>query len=456
MAWEKILLVYPPSNKIDLFRDTLWMLEPLGLEYVAAAFSGQDVKIVDMRLNSNLGEILKKYNPDLIGFTALSCHVNTVKRLIGVCKAILPECQIMLGGQHATVSPEEFEIPEIDIIVRGDGYGAIKELLNNNGRPEGVKGISVNHNGKFTKSSIRGYGDLDRQPFPRRDLIWGAGDKYHYAWYSPVASIRTSVGCPYRCSFCSIGTLGGGQYLVRSSENVIRELKGIKDKSIYITDGDSFYDSQRMMALAERIKDEGIRKKYIVWGRVDNIIKNRELVLKWKEIGLGTVMIGYESISPQKLDEMNKDITLKMQDEATEFLNEIGVAFEPIFIVDPDFGPEDFKALREYVRTKNFLLPEYSVMTPFPGTKLFAEQSSKIIENNWDYYDGTHPVIKTTLPKEEFYRQYNDLVKDTPLLNKLKVLHKYPLKRYPALLMGFVSSRLNSFRFGLSHIPRIQ
>ena len=259
------------------------MLEPLGLEYVAAACEGHNVMVHDMRQDPDLFKTLIEFKPDMVGFTALSCHVNTVIRLIKYIKNILPECMIMVGGQHATVSPAEFEIPEVDLIVRGDGYGAIKEFAEQGFEGKNIKGISFNINKTFTESAIRDYSGIKDRPFPKRELT--KQNIYRYGWHLGVSSIQSSVGCPFKCNFCATDMLSGGKYAIRTVENVVEELMKIKSKVICFTDDECLIDYKRMMLMAEEIKIKGIKKRFIMSTRADTIVHHRDLLLTGKKLG---------------------------------------------------------------------------------------------------------------------------------------------------------------------------
>ena len=44
-------------------------------------------------------------------------------------KALDPNIFIIIGGHHATVKPEDFNVKNIDLVVRGDGVTALSEIL---------------------------------------------------------------------------------------------------------------------------------------------------------------------------------------------------------------------------------------------------------------------------------------------------------------------------------------
>lgn len=88
----------------------------------------------------------------------------------------------------------------------------------------------------------------------------------------PLASIRTSKGCPYRCSFCALWKVAGGRYLTREPAKVVEELSRIEEEYVFFAD-----DESRMRTLASLTRDSGIRKRTFLYGRSDTIARHREL-----------------------------------------------------------------------------------------------------------------------------------------------------------------------------------
>ena len=78
----KILLVQPAKPEKALGGEDFHIYEPLALEYLAAGVAGDhDVRILDMRLEPDLDSVLRDYQPDVMGITSYTVHVNTVKSL---------------------------------------------------------------------------------------------------------------------------------------------------------------------------------------------------------------------------------------------------------------------------------------------------------------------------------------------------------------------------------------
>jgi radical SAM superfamily enzyme YgiQ (UPF0313 family) len=78
-------------------------------------------------------------------------------------------------------------------------------------------------------------------------------------------------------------------------------------------------------------------------------------------------------------------------------------------MVDPSYTEEDFKRLIEYVHYLDIDQPIFSILTPFPGTKLYEEVKDQLITNNYEYFDGMHSVMRTAVPGPRFYECYRRL-----------------------------------------------
>ena len=126
----KIMLIEPAKASLTIGGDDVFLFEPLALEYIAAGVAkDHDVRILDLRLEKNLPDVLTEFRPDVVGLTAYTVHVNVVRRYAEQIKRWNPEVLTVVGGHHATVAPEDFLCPFIDLIVIGEGVFAFKEIV---------------------------------------------------------------------------------------------------------------------------------------------------------------------------------------------------------------------------------------------------------------------------------------------------------------------------------------
>jgi radical SAM superfamily enzyme YgiQ (UPF0313 family) len=294
----KILLIEPDTSQVVIGGDDFSIYEPLALEYIAAGVADKhEVKILDLRLENNFDEVLEEFSPDVIGITAYTVHVNRVLQLFDKIKSRNPNVLTVVGGHHATIMPEDFHSEYIDVIVIGEGIFTFREIVNRYERGESIEdipGIAYSKHGEFVKSDPVENVDLDEFPFPDRAVTAEYRNQYYSYWMKPLASIRTSKGCPFRCNFCAMWKLAGGKYYKRRPEKIVEELETLDEKYIFFSDDESLLDVSRMTELAELIKEKGIDKRYFLYGRSDTISKNSELIRLWKDIGLERVFVGLE------------------------------------------------------------------------------------------------------------------------------------------------------------------
>jgi radical SAM superfamily enzyme YgiQ (UPF0313 family) len=436
----KILLIEPAKAPLTIGGEDVFLFEPLALEYIAAGVAkDHEVRILDLRLEKNLPDVLAEFCPDVVGITAYTVHVNTVRRLFEQIKRWNPEVLTVVGGHHATVAPEDFLSASIDLIVIGEGVFVFKEIITRFERGEsfdGIPGVALAEGDRLVRTEGQAAVDLDAFPFPDRQLTAKYRKQYYSEWMKPLASIRTSKGCPYRCNFCALWKIAGGRYLRRNPERVIEELATIDEKFVFFADDESLIDASRMKKLARLIKASGLNKRYFLYGRSDTIARNPGLLEMWREIGLERVFVGLEFFKDEDLQYIGKGTTLSDNEKAVKILHDLEIDIYASFILRPEFDRADFAALRQYCRQLDLNFASFAVLTPLPGTDLYEAVSSQMITHNYEYFDFNHTLLPTSLPLKEFYGEYYRLYREGIAFSKqLSVLRKYSLKEIPPTLV---------------------
>ena len=257
----KVLLIQPPSHNPLI--DQFFLFEPLALEYLGAGLTldNHTVELLDARLEPDIEEACRRFQPEIVGLTGFTSHVNIIKNIATRLKAIFPELFVVVGGHHATVQPEDFNEPHIDLVVIGEGVFTLREIaaaLQAGTRLAEIAGIAVPCSEGMVFSAPRPYTDLNDLPFPDRTLTGRHRKHYFSEWFNPLASVRTSLGCTARCNFCALWSITGGKYLRRDPEAVVAELKTIAEPNVFFCDDESMCDAKRMDRLADLIDEAGI------------------------------------------------------------------------------------------------------------------------------------------------------------------------------------------------------
>lgn len=439
----RILLVKPyPELLVAKRLQAFLHLEPLELEIVAGGVLPEDdVRILDLSLEKRPLEVfesgLSDFAPDLVGFGGYSSNASVVKKLAGGAKAHSPEVITVAGGIHATIMPADYAIPDIDVIIRGEGGTALRELI---GRAKAGEPLSFDDrslspsDADFQEKAALPppvYPPVDQIPAPRRDLV--DRSRYFCVWTSSptgrmdtifprVASLRTSQGCAFSCSFCVVPHLMNGKYLQREPEDVVDELEGLEEEHIYFVDDEMFLSPRRVTRIAELLLERGVKKHYISWARSDTIVKHPELFRLWKQAGLSTVYVGLESMEDSRLDEYHKRTGMETNRKAVELLDELGITLHASFIVNPDFSIEDFRRLEKEVLALCPAEVTFTVLSPSPGTQFWEETKDRFIcADPYLFYDCMHTLLPARLPLKRFYAHFSHLTNIALRANPLRV-----------------------------------
>jgi radical SAM superfamily enzyme YgiQ (UPF0313 family) len=408
----RVLLIQPPYSS-NLFANRSYNPEPLACEILASSIPHHDVQIVDMRLdNVRLSEEIESFQPDVVGAGCVTAGYYECIKVLKETKALNPEIITIVGGHHPTVMPQDFVKNFIDFVVVGEGEKTFPELINSIELKKdlsSVKGLAIPGDGSLLFTEERPLIDIDEMPNPRRDLTSKCRHRYFRGTWRPIACIIGSRGCSFRCTFCCQWILNKGKYRVRAPESIANELAKIEEPFVIFVDDNSWEDFKWAEQLYLKIKDARIKKSYQIYARSDLIIKNPPLIQKWAEIGLKSVLVGFESYKDDDLKKLNKRCTVSKNTQAAQILKANGVGIIGYFMVDPSYTEEDFARLIEYVHYLDIDQPIFSILTPFPGTKLYEQVKDQLITDNYEFFDGMHSVVSTAIPGLRFYEYYRKL-----------------------------------------------
>ena len=342
---------------------TMLLLEPYAQELIAGAVQApHDVRICDLALEKKpvaaFRRTLLEYRPDLIGFGGFSGQFRTNQELASIAREMRPGALTCLGGIHASSAPMDCKYPDLfDLVVRGDGVSAIKEIIAalDAGRP-------WPESAWILPTASPGFDQLASQApprlhpdgintRPRRDLVdmskyfcicYGEPGQRMETLFPQIACVRTSVGCPNRCSFCVVHFLANGKYLQREVEDVVDEIASLPQKYIYFVDDETFINTKRMKRMAEMLIERGIEKRYLSWARSDTVCEHPELFALWKEAGLEFVYVGFESLREENLDSYNKKATPSQNRKAREILRNLDLNIHAALMVESGVRREGF------------------------------------------------------------------------------------------------------------------
>ncbi|MFQ6098830.1 MAG: B12-binding domain-containing radical SAM protein, partial [Armatimonadota bacterium] len=389
-------------------------LEPLALERIAAVLPDHDVRIADLRYDGRLETALGEHRPRACGIACcFTTEHDVVLNIARTIKHFDRDIFVFVGGHHPSLCPERFSGNGVDAVVVGEGEmtaSALVACLAEGGDLAKVPGLCVNTSeGQVRTPPSTLIADLDRLPLPRRDLTSRNRHRYFWGFRWPMALVETSRGCPYRCTFCSVWRFYCGKVRLMTPERVIEEIAAAPAEHIFFTDDNFLLSVPRARAIAELLRERGIRKSFAFQSRTDTVAQHPDVVELWKEVGLHSVFLGLEKTTEEGLSALHKKGSVEANDAALHVLNRLGVGYTGNLIVDPDWGEDDFARLRDYVGSRGLFSASFSILTPLPGTILYDNVRDRIVSDACELYDLFHAVLPTKLPLSRFYREFAGL-----------------------------------------------
>ena len=287
--------------------------------------------------------MLREHAPDVVGCTGYSMHVLQNLLICRRVRTLLPSARTVVGGHHATLLPVDFFTPEVNYVVCGEGVAPFRRLLRclEAGDPireiAGVWSQTPGPDGPFVFGGDQAPLELDELPPPDRGLVPDDRPEYFIDWMKPIALVRTSVGCPYRCSFCSLWKIMGGRYHMREVDRVVGELAAVPEECVFLVNDEPFVNGRRMAALAEAIAAAGIRKRYFAYCRIDTLLRQPDLMRRWRDIGLERLFLGIEAITEVGLRDYNKRLELDQIEDGLRLCRSLGIHVFASFVVNPNY-----------------------------------------------------------------------------------------------------------------------
>jgi radical SAM superfamily enzyme YgiQ (UPF0313 family) len=383
----RVHLINPGNPVVSLTNVSGWsrlnrcrVWKPLGLLILARLTPPEwEVAVID----ENLGPVdyERMPRPDLVGITAFTSQATRAYQIAARFRA--RGVPVVMGGIHASMCLEEAQ-RHVDAVVTGEAELKWPEVL------EDVRA------GDLRSVYEGGLIPVEQIPAARHDLLSG---RYRFG------SIQTTRGCPLSCNFCSVTAFNGGKYRHRPVENVIAELRQIKEKIILFVDDNLIGTRRDHLAHTKELFRAMIREDLTtpwVCQATINFADDEELLELAQKAGCAGVFIGFESPTVEGLIAVRKKFNIRKSCDLRAAVRRIqrhGILVAGSFIMGIDTdekGISDItaRACNEYgVDMANVL-----ILTPLPGTTLYRdmERQGRILAadypEDWKYYTLAHPV----------------------------------------------------------------
>ncbi len=409
-----VLLLRPDPGNERFGLGPFFRVEPLGLEYVAAALRarGHAPAIVDLRFGHSAESWIRRTRPRVVGISCM--HALEYDRVIETARRVRrasPEALVLVGGHAAAAFPEPLQVPEIDAICVDDGEEVVPAVADaiEAGRPlaEVPALLLRSAEGWSATAALSERTGLDEVAQPARDLVERDRDRYHCLLFKPVWLVETARGCPFRCNFCSVWQLYGRSFRERSIGAVVDDLASVGD-AVFIADDLFWNHPERSLELAAALRRRGVFKRWIlVQTRTDIVCRHPELLEAWRPIARDfDIFFGLEAASDAGLANVTKDASVSSSVEAGRISRSLGYGVTGNFLVDPDWTEAEFAELWDFVAKNGFQRAGYTILTPLPGTELFQKLAPVLKGQSWFKYDMHHVLWEPRLGARRFFELY--------------------------------------------------
>lgn len=416
----KILLIHPEISRTKYNFVGIIENECLELEYISTILKEQEheVELYDGQVEQiSVSQKIKKFQPQVVYVCGRTRQENF---MLEYCKEAKEQNQntiTILGGLHAQLCYDRLYKTYVDYILTTFDIYKILDIIDYSIYQEDVsleeiQGICYQKNGTWFKNQDCFF-DIKRLPLPDRTYFYEHPQNYRYLELEHAAWVRTAYCCPYHCKFCHRNRMNLGKYVCRDIEDVVNEIGEINSEHIYIVDDDFLFDVNRLKEFVRLVKEKGIQKKYICYGRTDFIAENEELMKELKEIGLYYVLSGLEAISDEQLRDYDKKSNITNNKKSIQICDRLGINIMGMFIVDLGYRAKDFKALYQWIKNHNLKHVAISIFTPEMNLETYEMYQDRIITRNPSHWDYLHVVAQpdNMSVKRYYYHYYKLLIK---------------------------------------------
>jgi radical SAM superfamily enzyme YgiQ (UPF0313 family) len=410
-----VLLLRPIPGNDRFGLGPFFRIEPLGLEYIAAALEmrGHRATVVDLRYSRSVDHYLRTTRPALVGIACMhALETDEVLTLAEHVRSVSPGSFILVGGHSASAYPSPFFATSVDAICADDGelvVPALADALERGRRPSDVPGLLVrDRDGSFAKTppSARAF-ELDKVAAPQRRDVDAWRRQYACLLFRPVWLIETARGCPFRCSFCSVWPVHDRAVRLRSIQSVCDDFAAT-GPNVFIADDLFWYQPARSLELAHALRQRGIRKRWLlVQSRTDLVAAHPQLLEAWRPIAQDfDVFFGLEAATDEGLASLAKDTTVDRTVDAVGIARELGYGVTGNFVIDPDWAEADFERLWSFVEKHDLGRAGFTILTPLPGTSFFDDVQPRLRAVRWSQYDMHHVLWEPRLGATRFFDLY--------------------------------------------------
>ena len=339
-----------------------WQMESLP----AATLAGLTPKNVEVRFyDDRMEKIPFDEATDLV---AISVETYTAKRAYQIASEYRKRrVPVVMGGFHATLCPDEVA-RYAESVVCGEAeqlwprviddarHGRLEKFYRQSGRPS-LTGLK-----------------------PDRSI-------FHGKRYLPIGLIEAGRGCHFKCDFCAVQTVFNSTQTRRPVDDIIEEIKPLKrERKLF------FFVDDNITSNIEQAKEFfraliPLKIRWVSQASI-NAAHDEEFLELLVRSGCQGVLIGFESLNPANLKDMNKAFNTMRGgfEKALANLRKHRVRVYGTFIFGYDRDtPDSFGETVAFAREHSLYIAAFNHLTPFPGTPLYKrlQDEGRLLYDNW-------------------------------------------------------------------------
>ncbi len=428
----KILLINPfGSNWIEGREDrtdTAIRLAPVGLLSIAAYLGerGHDVDVYDCRRPVKLAgtaEVLSRvaaFAPGMIGFTAVTSSFMDAYRQADAIRKVSPKIKTVIGGVHVSALRGKIleRFPSIDYIVTGEGEKAMSELAAG-ANPGSIQGLIYRDGDGVKDSGLRtDLCELDTLPFPAYHKLEGFPKRFQAALFNypkaPTATIISSRGCPYQCSYCD-RSVYRRSFRYNSAEYLYEHMMFLKKnfgvRHVFFYDDLFRFNRDRIEKFCGMLLKKPLGMTFncaVRAGHADDV-----LLKLLKASGCWMVSLGIESGAPEILARHKTKVDFSDMKTTVQRIQKAGIRAKGLFMMGlPGETEETIRMTTDFINGLGLDDMNMTKFTPFPGSPIYQNiHDEGTFSEEWELMNCLNFVfvprgIESKERLDELYKQF--------------------------------------------------
>ncbi len=280
--------------------------------------------------------------------------------------------------------PRLFEA-DADFIIDGEPEAAVLEMVHG----DTLSGI-------VESPAVR---DLDALPFPEWDRLLLPRRRVQVPFAGrPVGGslpVLASRSCPEFCTYCPHRIQA--PYRARTIGNILDELSYLADTMgrVHVVFRDPLFTQSRdrVLALCDGISSRALPHTFECETRLDRL--DEPLLTVMERAGLRAMSFGVEAVSPATLKKVGRrPIPETHQRAILAKCRTLGIVTAAFYVLGfAEDTPESVRATIDYSLQLGSTVAQFKILTPYPGTPLYARMETAITERDWEQFDGFTPTF---------------------------------------------------------------